>query len=326
MKKWINHPCIYQDNNGKFGLKIFKFFFSEMNLPKYQKNFKFQNDGKLEGEELMMQRADFESIQDSMAVNAVSNDRNNADYIENLRRTVNQKMPFLQRLYNWWYKIDPVVDTFNKVKNSIGKIDGDLLKANENIEKLIKRAAKSSQLALVEKLKEAKNVISCEIILSKNGYDKYVSEDKIIEFFKKCNRGVRIDFIRNYSTLIPFNVLEKKDFLDKLGIFDNYVIMHYDPNMVVFKETEEDRNAIARRDPILFGLIKGSKKLYFVDDWITDEDDLTLDELNIVVENATSRLAKFNVQMESTMLSIEDLKVALEDFHPVEMNEGGWDR
>lgn len=312
MKKWVNHPCISQDKQGNFHLKIFQFFYSEMNLPKYQKNFKFVGDeetGAEDSEALMLERADWDSLQDSMAVSASSirsNERNNADYIDSLRRTVNQKIPFFQKIYNWWNKIDPVIDTFSKVKNSIGRIDGDLKKTIENIDKLIKRAKASNQVALVEKLSEVKNVVACEIILSKNGYDTYVTEDKIIEFFKKCNKGVRIDFIRNYSTLIPFSVLEKKDFLDKLGVFDNYVIMHYDPNTVVFKETEEDRKAMAKKDPILFGLIKGSKKLYFVDDWITDDDDLTLDELNIVVENATSRLAKFEVQTESAILSLEE--------------------
>ena len=319
MKKWVNHPCISRDREGNFRLKIFTFFFSEMNLPKYQKNFKFQNDGNLDGEELMMQRSDWDSLQDSMAAEANSpfEGRNNhKEYIDSIRRSVNQKLPFLQKLYNWWYKIDPVQDTFDKVKNSVGYIEGDLKKTIENIDKLIARANKSSQTALVEKLQEVKHVVACEVVLSKNGYDKYVTEDKIIEFFKRCKRGVRIDFIRNYSTLIPFGVLEKKDFLDKMGVFDNYVIMHYDPKMVVFQETEEDKRAA--KDPILFGMIKGSRKLYFVDDWITDDDDLTLDELNIVVENATSRLAKFDVQIESTMLSLEDLRESIEHFIPIE--------
>lgn len=308
MKKWISHPCISQDREtGKLRLKIFQFFYCEMGLPKYKKHFNFTDESKNgnSGETLSVEMSDWDSIQDSMAVSASSNDRKNADYIDNIKRTAKLKMPFLQRIYNWWKKIDPVEETFSKIKNSVGYIDGDLKKVTENIDKLIIRAERSNQNALVDKLKETKNIVAAEITLSKNGYDKFVTEDKIIEFFKKCNRGVRIDFIRNYSTLIPFSVLEKKDFLDKLGIFDNYVIMHYDPDMVVFKESEEDRNAIQRRDPILFGLIKGSKKLYFVDDWITDDDDLTLAELNIVVENATSRLAKFEVQMEGPMLGLE---------------------
>lgn len=31
----------------------------------------------------------------------------------------------------------------------------------------------------------------------------------------------------------------------------------------------------AERDPILFGIIKNSNRLYYIGDWITPEDDLT---------------------------------------------------
>lgn len=319
MKKWIEHPCISRDKNtGKFQLKIFQFFYNEVNLPKYKKQFGFNNQPNTgETEPLLMSKEEYESLQDAMASSASSfNVRNNAEYITNLKLSLNKKMPFLQRVYNWWHKIDPVETTFNKVKNSCGKIEGDLQKTTENIDKLILRAEKSNQTALVDKLKEVKNVVAAEMILSKNGYDKYVTEEKIIEFFQKCEKGVRIDFIRNYSTLIPFAVLEKKDYLDNLGVFDNYVVMHYDPSLKAFKETKDDIEAERKNDPILFGLIKGSRKLYFVDDWITDEDDLTLDELNIVVENATSRLAKFDVQLESAMISLEDVGSYLERFVP----------
>lgn len=319
-KKWVNHPCISEDSNtGKLSLKIFQFFYCEMNLPKYQENFKFQNDGELTGEEIMFERADWEQLQDAMSSSASRNDRNNADYIMSIKRNISKKIPFIQKIYNWWNKIDPVVDTFTKIKNSTGKIGTDLQQTIDNLNKVLQRAERSNQLSLVEKIKEVKNVVACEILLANKGYDKFVTEEKIIEFFKKCNRGVRIDFIRNYSTLIPFSVLEKKEELDKLGVFDNYVVMHYDPNMVVFKETDADKQAVAKKDPILFGLIKGSKKLYFVDDWITDDDDLTLDELNIVVENATSRIAKLNIEVDNVL---EDISESLALFEPVDKNRG----
>ena len=318
MKNWIEHPCMSKNKvNGELRLKIFQFFYCEMGLPKYSRNFKFQGQGT--DEEIKMQRADWESIQDAMAVSASTNRKNNKDYIDSIKLSISKKMPFLQKLYNWWNKIDTVEETFKKIKESKGRIEGDLKTAVENIDKLIIRAEKSNQISLVEKLKETKNIVAAEIILSKNGYDKYVTEEKIIQFFKRSDRGVRIDFIRNYSTLIPFSVLQKKDALDKLGVFDNYVVMHYDPNMAVFKETKQDKKL--HRDPILFGMIKGSRKLYFVDDWITDDDDLTLDQLNIVVENATSRLANFKVQMESSELVLSDIDLILQDIRPVENNQ-----
>lgn len=311
MKKWVEHPCISCDRNtGKLRLKIFQFFYCESNLPKFKNINEELNNSPVE-------MSDLESIEDaaSVAASSYTNTRNNRDYVQSIRDSIHKRIPFFQKIYNWIFKKDPVEDTFKKIRENTGIIEGDLSKVIENINKLIVRANKSNQIALAEKLEEAKNIVASEIVLSKNGYDKYVTEEKIIEFFKRCNRGVRIDFIRNYSTLIPFSVLEKKNALDNLGVFDNYVVMHYDPNMVVFKETERDKKLA--RDPILFGLIKGSRKLYFVDDWITDEDDLTLDELNIVVENATSRLAKFQVQMEGSELSLENISAHLEDFQPV---------
>ena len=41
----------------------------------------------------------------------------------------------------------------------------------------------------------------------------------------------------------------------------------------------EKKQREKRRDPILFGLIKNSRKLYFICDWKTDTDDLTLEKL-----------------------------------------------
>ena len=41
-------------------------------------------------------------------------------------------------------------------------------------------------------------------------------------------------------------------------------------------------------DPILFGMVEGSDKLYYVADWITEEDDLTLAK----VEESLGRTAR----------------------------------
>lgn len=316
MKKFVNHPCISQDNNGQLHLKIFQYFYCEMNLPKYQNGFKFTPGAS--DEEILFSKMDWDSIQDSMAVSASSNDRNNADYINAVKNGLRRKIPFLQKVFNWFYGIDPVEKTFEKIKNSVGILGNDLTQALNNLDKIIKRAELTNQKVLIDRLKEYKNIIASEIILSKRGYDKYVTEGKIIEFFKRCNRGVRIDFIRNYSVLLPLHVIEKKEALDKEGLFDNYVVMHYDPNTIVFQESEEDRIAIRKTDPILFGMIKGSRKLYYIDDWITDEDDLTLDELNIVVENATSRLAKFNDRITELEFSVQDLQNVVDNIDRVD--------
>jgi hypothetical protein len=60
-------------------------------------------------------------------------------------------------------------------------------------------------------------------------------------------------------------------------VFDNYALLHYDPKAKAFSLTAAQE--AAKRDPILFGLIEGVRKLYFVADWKDDECDLTMDEV-----------------------------------------------
>ena len=84
---------------------------------------------------------------------------------------------------------------------------------------------------------------------------------------------------------------------------------------------EEQRRRNARtsywtRDPILFGMIEGSRRLYFVADWITDDDDLTLEKLNLVVENATQWLEAYthDVEEESRHIwqALENIMIELQ--------------
>ena len=83
---------------------------------------------------------------------------------------------------------------------------------------------------------------------------------------KKTEKGVRLTYVKNYMKVIPPEVVEKINTVNDMEIFDNFVILHYDPELKSFAETIEETKK--RRDPILFGLIKGSKKLYYITDWM----------------------------------------------------------
>ena len=52
--------------------------------------------------------------------------------------------------------------------------------------------------------------------------------------------------------------------------------MHYDPEGKALKQIEVEEY---RRDPILFGMIVGSDRLYYVKDWKTEKDFLTIDKV-----------------------------------------------
>jgi len=58
-------------------------------------------------------------------------------------------------------------------------------------------------------------------------------------------------------------------------LFDNYVILHFDPDD---RGTDEEARKAAR-DPVLFGVVKGSRVLYFVGDWVDELCDLTLEQI-----------------------------------------------
>lgn len=305
---YTQHPCV-EVVGGKPQLKIFNYFYKELTLPKYRKD----TSTSIHPDTLWMMDSMSRSASTESGSSWGSNDNNNDLYIKSLKRKF--KRSWSKKIKDWFSgKPDPVETTFNKIKNAKGELSEDLEDMLHVVEKLATRAAKNNQLALVDELKKRMSVIIGEMCLSKNGYLEYVSEEKMIEFFLKSDKGVRIDFIRNYTSIIPFPVAEKKDKLDELKVFDNYCIAHYDPNTAVFRVSQEDRNAQKRRDPILFGMIEGSRRLYYVGDWVTDDDTLTLEELNLVVENATSRLHK----LQESMPTVDDIMATLKNVTPVD--------
>ena len=82
--------------------------------------------------------------------------------------------------------------------------------------------------------------------------------------------------------------------------------MHYDPSLKVLTEQSKSKNvkeAVTQyKDPILFGIIFGSRRLYYVADWITD-DDLTLDKLMSELDGPYSRQKELKTKIEDNILS-----------------------
>ena len=78
--------------------------------------------------------------------------------------------------------------------------------------------------------------------------------------------------------MIPESLQAVKRDADERFIFDNYVVMHHDPTGKSWAETEAERKS-RERDPILFGVIEGRRRLYHLGDWTDDFCDLTLDQV-----------------------------------------------
>lgn len=144
----------------------------------------------------------------------------------------------------------------------------------------------AGQIEKADFIKSMRTIIVEEAAVVAAGFEKFVSEDAMIKVLKKSERGMTVDFLRYYEDEIPNDVVQKKIAVDGLMVFDNYVVVHYSDAIrqaeKVKKETskkEEKKARELRRDPILFGIIKNSRKLYYIADWVTDTDDLTLEKL-----------------------------------------------
>ena len=165
---------------------------------------------------------------------------------------------------------------FISVKNSIQELE--IIKERaKGFEKVILDAGKTGQIALKEQLIRGLEAHRCETQLFASGSTKYLTEEDVVKFVKQSKKGLRLDWIKNFTKIIPQAIIAIKSHLDELLIFDNYVILHYDPNKKSWLETEVETRA--RKDPILFGVINGSRKLYFVGDWTDDLCDLTLEQI-----------------------------------------------
>ena len=349
----VLHPCI--DNiNGKLQLKIFRWMFEEPTLPKFN-----NQDSLLTSDDRWAINAVAKAASEWDADNArklksyYDAMRLRAQRIENLSP--------LQKLKHFFFKPQDPITTMDNVKQEIvlspETLGNELKVAEDSLEKLLKRAVDASQTKLVDEVLKYKRVLAGQMILKEYGFDRYITERTILNFIKKSRKGVRIDFIRNYEKFIPLSVLEAKKRADELKVFDNYCVLYYDPEWeswgsgnvrykaeknahIVAEEEErcleEERRRIARetqkrrnsytsdwsKDPILFGMIEGSRRLYFIADWITDEDDLILEKLNLVCENATQYLEYYTHDMkEKHDLNMERIrKLTLElqnDLKPV---------
>jgi hypothetical protein len=174
-----------------------------------------------------------------------------------------------------------VVAFFNRVKIETEESTQSYVNRLKELVECIGYCDITGQVALKEQIFEQLTVNKYESVLWANGMYKAVSEDKIVEFTKGSDKGLSLDYMANFSRVTPSDVVKKKIEADKLGVFDNYVILHYDPEAKSYVQTEEEkRKEIERRkDPILFGVIMGSDKLYYIGDWIDDYCDLTFEAL-----------------------------------------------
>lgn len=261
---------ITKNFDGKRTLDIFENFNVDYNLPKFKKD---ETGNKYIDHVTNVAVVDWSTTGSIMVSNGVGSinsfDRNDK---KSIIKGLYQKLKFK---YKEWRAEEPekVFTRIFGAKLSVRSIP----ERTAQFDLLLKSAKDSGQIALYEQLKKSEEVIKLENILHATTFEKYISEEKLIEFSDLCKKGLRLDWIKNFSRIIPQRVLDEKKLADQLKIFDNYVILHYDPEGKSTKLTEEEIRR--KKDPILFGVFSKSRRLYFIGDWKDEFCDLTFDDL-----------------------------------------------
>jgi hypothetical protein len=188
-----------------------------------------------------------------------------------------------ERFWAWVRRKKPptvemsVTEFFRSMKNTTAQL-AIVDERAAGYEKAMTDAVRMGQTALKEQLQKGLLATRSEAQLVAMGLGKYIEEASVVAFAKKSSKSIRLDWIANFVRLIPENIRELKRSADALGIFDNYVVMHHDPTGKSWAETEAERKT-RESDPVLFGVIEGRRRLYYVGDWDDEFCDLTLDEV-----------------------------------------------
>lgn len=163
----------------------------------------------------------------------------------------------------------------------------DYVNSIKNYMKEMTKARDMGQKAIFEKMRSEVGVMKLEAILQAKKV-KVLTSEQIVTLGRNAKRGIKLDYIKNFARIVPDEVYKKKLEADSWKIYDNYVVMHYDPDDKGSLKTvaEREEEIKKKRDPILFGVISGSTSLYYIGDWVDEYCDLTLDKAIEIINSA----------------------------------------
>jgi len=298
-------------NNYETGLRIFDNFNIDNELPKWQKMLgQKQSGGRInldpqQGNDITIGRVD--GIWPEMSVPSANIETtsiliqkhhftNSLTYPNKKGDLEYKKDTFWLRLKIMWQflnnkslsrVVNPPTITIQEYFRSIKMSCQELEKLDDRMNgyvTAVKHADDFGQKTLSDDLKSRIEIIKLESRLYSMGLTKVITEEQVVNFYKEAEKGIQLVWVRNFKHIIPAALLETKKRADELEIFDNYVVMHYDTLKKSYKQTKEEYEKTKaeeirkRKDPILFGVLKDSRKLYYVGSWEDDYCDLTLDK------------------------------------------------
>ncbi len=256
-------------------LNIFENFIIDYNLPKFKTESTSQSDHPY----IVVSNSAFINSNSTNNLIITNNTVQPFGEINGVDSTSQEsKYGFWKRIIKWFTtkKKKNVNKVFLQIFENLDQIK--IFKEREEyINKAMEVAKRNGQTALVEKINKTRVTHQLESQLLSLGFVKVITEEQLIKYAYECERGLRLDWIKNFTRNIPSDVVEKKNRADALKIFDNYVILHYDPENKHNALTEDD--IAKKKDPILFGVCQGTRKLYYIGDWKDEFCTLTFDDL-----------------------------------------------
>lgn len=171
--------------------------------------------------------------------------------------------------------VKPIV-VFKFLKENFKPIERRVLNSRlERISQILESTAITNQIALKEKIEEKFAKLLREQEMFSCGFDKFFERSILQAFVDSVKeKAIKITPIKNYIRLIPKKVREKMDIAREKNLFDDYVVIHCDPENKAIEKTQEEK-----KDPILCGVIKQSSRYYFIGDWQDELCDLTMDTI-----------------------------------------------
>ena len=172
---------------------------------------------------------------------------------------------------------------FKLVKGKTTPLEHRRLKARlARLEKLADELEKNGQFSFSEKAMAAWIVLMRESEIYATGFTTFIDEVLLKKFINKAGdkkKDVLITSLEDFERIIPkecANLIQKAK---RNKIFDEIVIVHYDPHLESVSKKEKKKIQTARKDPIAFGKIDETNRLYFITDWEDEYCDLTFEDI-----------------------------------------------
>ena len=203
-------------------------------------------------------------------------EKKEASFITSLKNNINKFMDVILAKNRENEVVFDALKFFSLVKlTSKSSITSYRDRVNDYL-KALHNAVSVGQTALMEDLLRGLITNKYESVLYAEGLYYVITEEQMVSYVKQCEKGLKLDYIKNFNRPLPQDIVNKICKINDLEVFDNYVVLYYDPEGKVYKETAYEE--AKRKDPILFGVIAGSNKLYYIADWVDEYCDLTLEK------------------------------------------------